>query len=137
MKNFKYIWVLGLIGTTAIIVGAIWLLAIPNTPPADDPWTYVASRDIEPTDHSKIISGTFTTGQEVTQTCLTCHENAAHEVMDTVHWTWKSKPVEVSWRDEPVSIGKANTLNNFCIGIQSNWAGYQMPRRLWLGRCKF
>ena len=43
--------------------------------------------------------------------------------MHTTHWTWASQPVEVAWRDEPVSTGKANVLNNFCIGIQSNWTG--------------
>jgi octaheme c-type cytochrome (tetrathionate reductase family) len=29
----------------------------------------------------------------------------------------------VAGRDEPISTGKKNTINNFCIGIQSNWPG--------------
>ncbi len=40
--------------------------------------------------------------------------------MGTTHWTWESKPFDVSWRDEPVTIGKANQINNFCIGAQGN-----------------
>jgi octaheme c-type cytochrome (tetrathionate reductase family) len=31
--------------------------------------------------------------------------------------------VQVDGRPEPVEIGKSNVLNNFCIGIQSNWEG--------------
>jgi octaheme c-type cytochrome (tetrathionate reductase family) len=59
----------------------------------------------------------------VTQTCLECHPDAAQQVMGTVHWTWKSDSVEVAWADQPVATGKANVLNNFCIGVQSNWNG--------------
>ena len=75
------------------------------------------------TDHSDLLNEPFETGSEVTKACLTCHEDSAHEMMQTTHWTWQAEPVEVSWRDEPVSIGKANTINNFCIGTQPNIAG--------------
>ncbi len=40
--------------------------------------------------------------------------------MHTTHWTWESEPVTVPWRDEPVTIGKKNQINNFCIGTQGN-----------------
>jgi octaheme c-type cytochrome (tetrathionate reductase family) len=40
--------------------------------------------------------------------------------MTTTHWTWESDPFDVDWRDEPVTIGKINQLNNFCIGTQGN-----------------
>lgn len=43
--------------------------------------------------------------------------------MQTAHWTWESKPYQLEGRDELVTIGKKNSLNNFCIGIQANWAG--------------
>ena len=42
--------------------------------------------------------------------------------MQTAHWTWESEPVTLPGRDEPVTIGKKNQINNFCIGIQGNWA---------------
>jgi nitrate reductase cytochrome c-type subunit len=40
--------------------------------------------------------------------------------MHTTHWTWESQPFDVPWRDEPVTIGKKNQINNFCIGTQGN-----------------
>ncbi len=43
--------------------------------------------------------------------------------MQTVHWTWLGEPVQIQGRYEPVALGKINALNNFCIGIQSNWSG--------------
>ncbi len=122
MNMQRLIPLLGLIGTTAIIAGTILLATASAGLPSDDPWAYVPQRATH-TDHSDLLQGPFTTGQEVTAACMTCHEDAAHQVMQTTHWTWQSEPVEVAWRDEPVSIGKANTLNNFCIGIQSNWPG--------------
>ena len=73
-------------------------------------------------DHKDLFEGTFETGQEVTQACLGCHEEAAQQVIHTAHWRWQSEPVMMEGRDEPVSVGKKNTINNFCIGIQGNWA---------------
>lgn len=71
-------------------------------------------------DHRDIVKGPFKTGQDVTRACLACHKDAASDVMKTSHWTWESKPVSVPWRAQPVSIGKANQINNFCIGAQGN-----------------
>lgn len=118
----RYIWIFGILGTVAIIGGTILLLATPNAILADDPWADVPP-DISHTDHSDLINVPLETGSDVTKLCLTCHEDASHEVMQTNHWTWQAPPVEVAWRDEPVSVGKANTLNNFCIGVQSNIEG--------------
>ena len=58
-----------------------------------------------------------------TAACLECHETAATEMMQTTHWTWESEPVQLPGRDELVTVGKKNQLNNFCIGIQGNWTG--------------
>jgi octaheme c-type cytochrome (tetrathionate reductase family) len=41
--------------------------------------------------------------------------------MGTSHWTWDHAPVAMPGRDEPVSGGKKNTINNFCISVTSNW----------------
>lgn len=129
MRQGRFIWLLGILGTGFIVFGTLFLLVTPNTTAADDPWVYVPIRSAQ-TDHTNLITGaleddgiTLETGPEVTALCLSCHEDEAHEVMDTVHWTWQAPPVEVAWSDEPVSTGKANTLNNFCIGIQSNETG--------------
>jgi hypothetical protein len=34
---------------------------------------------------------------------------------------------DVSWRDEPVTIGKANQINNFCIGARESEAVHVLP----------
>jgi octaheme c-type cytochrome (tetrathionate reductase family) len=121
MRDFKYIWLAGL-GTTLLTIAIpIWLFALPLTPPRDDPWAGVPQRAAH-TDHSTLITAPLTTGPEVTRLCLTCHADAAAQVQHTSHWLWQSEPVLLEGRDEPVAIGKANLLNNFCIGVQSNWA---------------
>ncbi len=122
MKDFKYIWLVGLIGTLLIVAVPIVLLIAQQPAPQADPWDAVPQRPPH-TDHSDLLQGPYETGQEVTTACLECHEDAAHEVSQTVHWTWESQPVMLPGRDEPVTIGKKNQLNNFCIGIQSNWSG--------------
>jgi octaheme c-type cytochrome (tetrathionate reductase family) len=121
MRNYKYVWILGIIGTSLIILAPLVLLLPPQVQP-DDPWDTVPQR-LAHTDHSSLIQGTLETGSDVTRLCLSCHEDAASQVMQTTHWTWQAPPVEVEGRDQLVSTGKANVLNNFCIGIQSNWTG--------------
>ncbi|MBT4934805.1 MAG: tetrathionate reductase family octaheme c-type cytochrome [Rhodospirillaceae bacterium] len=70
--------------------------------------------------HSDIVKGPFKKPQDVTRECLTCHKGAAKQVMKTSHWKWESKPFDIPWRSEKVSIGKINQINNFCIGTQGN-----------------
>ena len=43
-------------------------------------------------------------------------------VLHTAHWRWESEPVEVEGREGLITTGKKNTINNFCIGVQGNWA---------------
>jgi octaheme c-type cytochrome (tetrathionate reductase family) len=87
----------------------------------DAPWDYMPRR-AAPVDHKDLMEGPFETGQQVTQACLSCHEEAGEQVLHTAHWRWQSDPVVMEGRDEPVSVGKKNAINNFCIGIQGNWA---------------
>ncbi|MCD4684896.1 MAG: tetrathionate reductase family octaheme c-type cytochrome [Anaerolineae bacterium] len=108
--------------TTLIVVIPAVLMLAPETEAKANPWDNVPTRNSS-TDHRDMFDGPFEAGRDVTLACLSCHEDAAFEVMQTNHWTWQAEPVEVAWRDEPVSVGKANLLNNFCIGIQSNWTG--------------
>lgn len=68
--------------------------------------------------HADFITGPFKTGPEVTKKCLECHDKAAKDFMKGVHWTW-SKVQVVNGRK--VELGKKNALNNFCIGLPSNW----------------
>lgn len=122
MKNFKYIWIVGIIVTLAIIIVPVLILMPKDAKAQDDPWEYVPIQKPH-TDHSEIVQGPFESGSDVTRTCLECHEDAAFEVMQTAHWTWESQPYFLDGRDGPITVGKKNSLNNFCIGVQSNWEG--------------
>jgi octaheme c-type cytochrome (tetrathionate reductase family) len=122
MKLDRYQWVFGL-GATIVLVAVPLAVFLPRAaPPVDDPARYVPVRQPH-TDHTPLLTGPYATGPEVTRACLECHPDAAQEMMQTVHWTWESKPYQLPDRSQPVTIGKKNQLNNFCIGIQSNWEG--------------
>ncbi len=71
-------------------------------------------------DHSKFpeLQKKFNSPQEVTEACITCHNKRDDEFMQTPHWLWK-EPVEDAAHGKYM-LGKANVLNNFCIGIRSN-----------------
>ena len=72
--------------------------------------------------HADRIEGPFSSPQEVTETCLMCHEDAAAEVMKSSHWTWLSpEEMKVPGHKTPQRIGKKNLFNNFCINLNSNW----------------
>lgn len=116
----KYFWLLGLLVTLAIIALPLALFLPRAGLAAGDPWDGVPRR-LPHIDHSALLQGPFESGPQVTRACLDCHPQAAGQVMGTVHWTWESKPYQVERRAAPVTIGKKNSLNNFCLGIQSNW----------------
>jgi len=115
-------------GNTWIILIALLVLTItipviyflPKAAINDDPWANVPKR-LPHTDHTSLMTEAFASGQDVTEKCLECHKESADQVMHTSHWTWESPPIQLPGRDKPVVLGKKNALNNFCIGIQSNW----------------
>ena len=125
MKDSQRGWIAGLVFILALIAVPTWYFTrvdttIPGQVP-DSPWDHVPRR-AEHVDHSSLLEGPFETGQEVTAACLECHQDAADQVIHTAHWRWESDPVMVEGREEPISTGKKNTINNFCIGIQGNWS---------------
>ncbi len=72
---------------------------------ADKHWTTV--------DHSKldVLNQNFTSGDQITQACLSCHTDAAMQFEETIHWTW-----EVPSEKPGIMNGKAgHAVNNFCI----------------------
>lgn len=87
-----------------------------------DPWQSVP-KHAPPTDHSTFFKGPFEDGPSVTRACLECHPKAATDIMKTAHWNLVGDEVQVPGHEEPVRIGKRNLINNFCIGIKSNWPG--------------
>lgn len=71
-------------------------------------------------DHSRFASlqQKFTTPQEVTQACMSCHNLTAHQVMNSNHWNWERE--EYVQGRGIVYLGKKNAINNFCIGTKGN-----------------
>ncbi|HSL31461.1 MAG TPA: hypothetical protein VK900_19825, partial [Anaerolineales bacterium] len=119
MKKRFPVWTLGLLGIIAVIVVPVFYFLPGNTNTSTDPAKYIPKKSVH-VDHVDIIRGEFNSGQDVTRACQECHQDAAAEVMQTTHWTWESKVFDVPWREEPVTIGKINQINNFCIGSQGN-----------------
>jgi octaheme c-type cytochrome (tetrathionate reductase family) len=75
-------------------------------------------------DHSKfeILRRDFASGPEVTAACLTCHTEAAKQIMKTSHWTWICPRAKKElYEREHIAVGKAeHIINNFCIALPSN-----------------
>jgi len=73
------------------------------------------------TDHSEFVEGPFATPQEVTETCLLCHDGIDRDIMRTRHWNWLGREF-VSRDGDTMMLGKQNLINNFCISLNSNWS---------------
>ena len=116
-KRFP-LWTIGLVGILLLILVPV-LYFLPRAQASKDPAAHIPAKPVH-VDHKDIVKGDFKTGQDVTRACLECHEDAATEFMKTTHWTWESKAFDVPWREDDVTIGKANQINNFCISAQGN-----------------
>ncbi len=77
--------------------------------------------DDGPPNHAELIEDSLATPQEVTETCLGCHEDAASEMMKTVHWKWTTEAHSVPGHKGTYELGKKNVFNNYCISVESNW----------------
>jgi octaheme c-type cytochrome (tetrathionate reductase family) len=120
VRHPRFVIFAGLL-VTLVTIAAPVIYYLPRDPqPADAPWAAMAAKK-PATDHTPLLSGPYETGSDVTRACLECHSQSASQVMATNHWTWESKPYQLEGHDQPVTIGKKTSLNNFCIGIQSNW----------------
>ena len=75
---------------------------------------------IKTVDHSKfeILKQKFERPQDVTLACLSCHNQADHDIMMTSHWNWSRETIDEN--GDTVNIGKKNIINNFCVGTSSN-----------------
>jgi octaheme c-type cytochrome (tetrathionate reductase family) len=65
------------------------------------------------TDHKKMeaLNKDFTSGEEITRACISCHSEAATQFYKTIHWTWMASEDKTDRR-----YGKAGfSVNNFCI----------------------
>jgi len=121
MNKIKHPWMLGLLGIAVLIGVPVWYYAGSHEVVRDTPWDGVPRRP-EHVDHTALMEGPFEDGPAVTKACLSCHEDAGEQMLHSAHWKWESEPVAVEGREGLISTGKKNTVNNFCIGIQGNWA---------------
>ena len=69
--------------------------------------------------HKEFLLEPYASPQDVTKSCLTCHETSAQEVMKTSHWTWLDEKYE-SDDHQVKQFGKKNFINNYCIAVSSN-----------------
>jgi octaheme c-type cytochrome (tetrathionate reductase family) len=87
----------------------------------DQPWSNMPKRAGH-TDHSYLYKQKdFKTGPEVTRACLECHPEAGAQMLKSKHFLWVGDAVKVPGHTGEHRIGKKNLINNFCIGIESNW----------------
>jgi octaheme c-type cytochrome (tetrathionate reductase family) len=113
------VWLIGLVLTLAVLVVPLVVFLPQPAAAKDTPWAYVTPTPIH-VSHVDLMKGPYENGQAVTKACLSCHADAAQQVMQTTHWTWESQPFTVTGRAEPVTVGKINQINNFCISAQGN-----------------
>jgi len=89
--------------------------------PGESPTTQPAASTA---DHTRfpLLQTDFQSGPEVTAACLTCHTEAARQIMRTSHWTWICPRARQQLADEQhIAVGKAeHIINNFCIALPSN-----------------
>ena len=57
---------------------------------------------------------------EGTESCMMCHEETAKAYLDTGHFKWQGKSERIVGFENG-TYGKNQLINNFCIGISSNW----------------
>lgn len=106
---------LSAIGLAAMLLIAGIALSFGSVIPAHAAQTQ--PQDKPPQDHSKIstLNKDFANGSEVTQACLSCHPDAAKQIMQTTHWTWLYEDPNTG-----EMLGKQNIVNNYCISVASN-----------------
>ena len=125
MKIRKHTNVLTL--TIIVVVDILIIAGIQIFTPPDEPNLALEELRLEYTrddssyvDHSQfpILDQVFESTQEVTATCLTCHEGRHEEVMNSSHFNW-DRISYVEGRGIE-TLGKKNAFNNFCIGATGN-----------------
>jgi len=74
--------------------------------------SHVSHKDFE------ILKQEFTSPEQVTLACITCHNQRDNEIMHNAHWTWDRETLREN--GEKVRIGKRNIVNNYCISTNNN-----------------
>ncbi len=119
--RFRQAWIAGVL----VIVGAVvaYLVWSREEAPGGDLPKPAFDRGVRThLDHTPFFPDAIETPQDVTRRCLSCHSDAAAEVMRTAHWQWLGREVAVPGHEGMRRIGKANLLNNFCLSTIGNRA---------------
>lgn len=72
-------------------------------------------------DHTDYMEGPFSSPQEITETCLLCHDGLDKDIMLTRHWNWLGEEF-VNEKGVTMRVGKQNLINNYCVSLSTNWA---------------
>ena len=110
--GFSGRWINLLIVVIAALAIPVWLYFPRENVVKDTPEKYVRKNRTH-VDHSHFFKKTFVQPQDVTKSCLRCHEKSAKEVMKTVHWTWLIGDGTLIRNGKPLKVGKRNLVNNF------------------------
>ncbi len=112
-KSVRWWWA-GVLAVLLLTTG--WLVSRATAAPGAEGGPPPAPVNPSTADHTKfeILQQDFATGPEVTAACLSCHTEAAQQVMHTTHWTWEYVNAEGEL------LGKRHVINNFCIAVDSN-----------------
>ncbi|NBC81978.1 MAG: tetrathionate reductase family octaheme c-type cytochrome [Bacteroidetes bacterium] len=112
----------------AVIIAVISILVLVNLMHSDEKVNLklerlkqeYALKPVPSVDHNKLpaLQRTFNSPQEVTEACISCHTERHKEVMASSHWNW-SRVAYIEGRGIEY-IGKANVINNYCIGARTN-----------------
>ena len=86
MKTRKRNWLPGLFAILFLIGIPVWFFTGTEESNLDTPWENMPQRPAH-VDHKDLYDGLgeLKTGWEVTAACLTCHEDAAEQIMHTAH----------------------------------------------------
>ena len=105
-----------------VISGALALVRLqaPASEPRNQAWSKMPDHPAH-VDHASFFTEPFADGPSVTQACLKCHDDAAHDFMQTAHWSWAGDRTDAHAGGGSIAIGKKNLINNFCVSVESNW----------------
>jgi octaheme c-type cytochrome (tetrathionate reductase family) len=110
-------------GKALLFIGLL-ILGAAAAAQVDDEEPVFPPPDRPTADHSRfaVLQQNFRTGPEVTAACLTCHTEAARQLMQTSHWTWICPRAKKELQEQRhIAVGKAeHVINNFCIALPSN-----------------
>ena len=107
---------------TILVIMAIHLFYRPDLPNLSEMQLRqkYAVKPVASVDHAQFseLQKDFETPQEVTEACVSCHNQRHIEVMASNHWNWERLSYVEGRGIE--RVGKQNVINNYCIGSQTN-----------------